>query len=115
VFIATRINRSKSPVLDNLPTPSYDLFPFIKNYGSVFGGTCHENAQFPLRNSEVGIAAIHADTHLREYPYDWLLQTLYSGEMDCKLTIELSVIFASTLVARHDYNLHSAIDFPEKP
>jgi hypothetical protein len=33
---------------------------------------------------------------------------------DCNLTVELSVIFASTRVAGHDYNLHSRIDFPEK-
>jgi hypothetical protein len=87
----------------------------LSNYGSVYRNTCPSNAQFPLRNSEVGITAIQADTYLREDPYDWLLQTVYSGEMDCNLTVELSLIFASTLIARHDYNLHSASNFHEKP
>jgi len=59
------------------------------------------------------MTSFQADTQLREGPYDRLLQTLYSGEMDCNLTVELSVISARTLVAGHDYNLHSGIDFPE--
>jgi len=92
-------------VFDNQLTVS--IFPVnVDNYGSVYRSACHENAQFPLRDSEVGMTSIHADTYLREYPYDWLLQTLYSGEMDCNLAVGLSVIFAGTLVARHDYNLH---------
>jgi hypothetical protein len=52
------------------------------------------------------MTAIQADEQVREGPYDRPLQTRYSGEMDCKLTIELSVIFGSAFVASHDYNLH---------
>jgi hypothetical protein len=99
--------------IDNLLTACAISSRQIDNYCSVYRSIFHENAQFPLWNSEVGITAIQADTQLREEHYDWLLQILYSGEMNCNLAIELSVIFASTLVARHDYNLHSRIDFPE--
>jgi len=48
------------------------------------------------------MTAIQADKELREGPYDWPLQTRYPGEMDCKLSIELSLIFGSALVAGHD-------------
>ena len=75
-----------------------DFFTWRCDYSSVYRSTCHENPQFPLRNAEVGITTLHADTKLREGPYDRLLQTRYSGEMDCYLAVELSVIFASTQV-----------------
>jgi len=85
----------------------------VRTIAYVYRNTCHENSQLPLRNTKVGMTSFQADTQLREGPYDRLLQTLYSGEMDCNLTVELSVISARTLVAGHDYNLHSGIDFPE--
>jgi hypothetical protein len=50
------------------------------------------------------MTAIQADEQLREGPNDRPLQTRYPGEMDCKLTIELSLIFGSALVAGHDYD-----------
>jgi hypothetical protein len=56
------------------------------------------------------MTAFQADKQLREGPYDRLLQTRYSGEMDCKLTIELSVVFGSAPIARHDYQLDLRIE-----
>jgi hypothetical protein len=48
------------------------------------------------------MTAIQADEQLLEGPNDRPLQTRYPGELDCKLTIELSLISGIALLAGHD-------------
>lgn len=76
-----------------LSCPFPTVYLLVQSYSTLHSSTLHEHAQFPFRNGELREATLQTDRKLWKHPYNGLVQTLESGEMNGDFSVELALVF----------------------